>query len=139
MLPFILGGIAIAYVVKKVIDSSNETKEQKVKTLTHEYSCEQARIAAQREQTMKESQRLNQKYFKHEQDKKLHYIKEKQRYMSQLQPEIKKLSKDSQKRINRQISAKSLELSAYRQDILACKSMGELKALYTPKLGQIVK
>ena len=34
MLPFILGGIAIAYVVKKVIDSSNETKEQKVKTLT---------------------------------------------------------------------------------------------------------
>ena len=61
MLPFILGGIAIAYVVKKVIDSSNETKEQKVKTLSHEYSCEQARIAAQREQTMKESQRLNQK------------------------------------------------------------------------------
>ena len=59
--------------------------------------------------------------------------------MSQLQPEIKKLPKDSQKRINRQINAKSLELSAYRQDILACKSMRELKALYTPKLGQIVK
>nr|WP_321319109.1 hypothetical protein [uncultured Campylobacter sp.] len=59
--------------------------------------------------------------------------------MSGLQPEIKKLPKDSQKRINRQISAKSLELSAYRQDILACKSVGELEALYTPKLGQMRK
>lgn len=87
MLPFILGGIAIAYVVKKVIDSSNESKVQKVRTLSHECSHEQARIAAQREQTIRESQRLNQKHFKHEQDKKLHYIKENQRYMSQLQPE----------------------------------------------------
>nr|WP_321428268.1 hypothetical protein [uncultured Campylobacter sp.] len=139
MLPFILGGIAIAYVIKKAIDSSNESKEQKVRSLTHECSCEQAHIAAQREQTIRKSQKLNQKYFKHEQDKKLHYIKENQRYMSGLQSEIKKLPKDSQKRINRQISAKSLELSAYRQDILACKSVGELEALYTPKLGQMRK